>query len=178
VDRELIERAQRGDEVAFATLVQQRSDRLHAVAYHILRDDDRASDAAQQAIIEIWRRLPQLRDPERFDAWSYRIVVRAAYAQHRQAAAWRLRSPVIHSIATDPQTTDVDDRDQLERLFERLSVDHRAVLVLKHYVGLTDAEIAAALRLREGTVRSRLFYAMRDVRRALRMDADRPPEGQ
>jgi RNA polymerase sigma-70 factor (ECF subfamily) len=77
MDTKLVLEAQRGDEEAFASLAVAVGDRLHAVAHRILRDTDLAEDATQQALLSIWRDLPQLRDPARFDAWSYRLLVRA-----------------------------------------------------------------------------------------------------
>ena len=68
MDADLIGRAQRGDEEAFASLAVAAGDRLHAVAHRILRDIDLAEDATQQALLAIWRDLPTLRDPARFDA--------------------------------------------------------------------------------------------------------------
>jgi RNA polymerase sigma-70 factor (ECF subfamily) len=68
----------------------------------------------------------------------------------------------------------VDDRDQLERGFAQLSMDHRTVVVLKHLGGLTNAEIADVLELSEGTVRSRLYYAMQTLRAALEADQRLP----
>src|SRR6186997_1494636 len=88
VDAELIGRAQRGDEEAFASLAVAVGNRLHAVAHRILRDTDLAEDATQQALLAIWRDLPQLRDPARFDAWSYRLLVRACYAEGRRTRHW------------------------------------------------------------------------------------------
>jgi RNA polymerase sigma-70 factor (ECF subfamily) len=79
MDTNLVTRAQHGDEQAFASLAVACGDRLHAVAHRILRDTDLAEDATQQALVSIWRDLPQLRDPARFDAWSYRLLVRACY---------------------------------------------------------------------------------------------------
>jgi RNA polymerase sigma-70 factor (ECF subfamily) len=76
MDTDLVARAQRGDEEAFASLAVAVGDRLHAVAHRILRDLHLAEDATQQALLAIWRDLPQLRDPARFDAWSYRLLVR------------------------------------------------------------------------------------------------------
>lgn len=78
MDTELVIRAQHGDEEAFTSLAVAVGDRLHAVAHRILRDTDLAEDATQQALLSIWRDLPQLRDPARFDAWSYRLLVRAS----------------------------------------------------------------------------------------------------
>ena len=87
MDTELVVRAQRGDEGAFTSLAVAVGDRLHAVAHRILRDTDLAEDATQQALLSIWRDLPQLRDPARFDAWSYRLLVRACYAEGRRSVA-------------------------------------------------------------------------------------------
>ena len=83
-----IGRAQHGDEEAFASLAVAAGDRLHAVAHRILRDTYLAEDATQQALLAIWRDLPQLRDPARFDAWSYRLLVRACYAEGRRIHQW------------------------------------------------------------------------------------------
>src|SRR6187549_4178524 len=116
MDTELVRLAQRGDEGAFASLAVAVGDRLHAVAHRILRDTDLAEDATQQALLAIWRDLPQLRDPARFDAWSYRLLVRACYAEGRRARHW---SPNLRMLPTDePVASDgLDDilhRDQLE----------------------------------------------------------------
>ena len=176
MDTELVVRAQNGDEGAFASLAVAVGDRLHAVAHRILRDIDLAEDATQQALLNVWRDLPQLRDPARFDAWSYRLLVRACYAEARRTRRWapNLRLlPADEPMAADG-TSSVIDRDQLERGFRRLSIDHRAVVVLHHYLDLSLPQIADALDVPEGTVRSRLHYAMRGLRAALDADA-RPP---
>jgi len=172
LDRELVERAQLGDESAYAALAVRIGDRMYAAAHHILRDTGRAEDAAQQAMIDIWRMLPQLKDPDRFQAWAYRIVVRAAYAEAGRQRLWGLRAAVTPDRTFSPDhATRVADRDQLERGFQRLPVDHRAVVVLKHYAGLSNPEIAEALDIPEGTVRSRLHYSLKAMRAALEADA-------
>jgi RNA polymerase sigma-70 factor, ECF subfamily len=173
VDTELIGRAQHGDEEAFASLAVAAGDRLHAVAHRILRDTDLAEDATQQALLSIWRDLPQLRDPARFDAWSYRLLVRACYAEARRTRQW---SPNVRLLPADkPEVAEglstVVDRDQLERGFRRLSIDHRAVVVLHHYLDLPLDEVADTLGVPVGTVRSRLHHAMRGLRAALDADA-------
>jgi RNA polymerase sigma-70 factor (ECF subfamily) len=177
MDTELVVRAQQGDEGAFASLAVAAGDRLHAVAHRILRDIDLAEDATQQALLAIWRDLPQLRDPARFEAWSYRLLVRACYAEARRTRRW---APNLHLLPSDePAAADelspIVDRDQLERGFRRLSIDHRAVVVMHHYLDLTLAEIADALEVPEGTVRSRLHYAMRGLRAAMAADARPAP---
>ena len=179
MDRELVERAQRGDESAFAALAVRIADSMYATAHHILRDTGRAEDAAQQALIDIWRHLPELKDPDRFQAWAYRIVVRAAYAESRHRRLWNLRGSSIlpeRAYAAD-QAGGVADRDQLDRGFQRLPLDHRAVMVLKHYVGLSNEEIAEALEIPEGTVRSRLHHSLRAMRAALDADARTSADG-
>jgi len=173
VDTELVIRAQRGDEEAFASLAMAVGDRLHAVSHRIPRDIDLAEDAMQQALLAIWRDLPTLRDPTRFEAWSYRLLLRACYAEGRQTRRW---SRSLRLLPTDePAGSDalgsVHERDQLERGFRRLSIDHRAVVVLHHYLDLPLSEVAETLGVPEGTVRSRLHYAMRGLRAALDADA-------
>ena len=84
VERQLVERAQQGDPEAFDRLTELVMDRLYSVAYRILRHAQSAEDATQQALVAIWRRLPQLRDPDRFEAWCYRLLVNSAYAEYRR----------------------------------------------------------------------------------------------
>jgi RNA polymerase sigma-70 factor (ECF subfamily) len=170
---DLVEKAQDGDEQAFASLIVSVGDRLHAVAHRILRDATLAEDATQQALLTIWRDLPQLREPQRFDVWSYRVLVHACYAESRRS---RSQIPNIRLLPADELTTgeglsSVVDRDQLDRGFKRLSIDHRAVVVLHHYLDMTLDEVAQTLGIPVGTVRSRLHYAMRALRSALEADA-------
>ena len=173
MDRGLVMRAQQGDREAFASLAVALGDRLHAVAHRILRDIGLAEDATQQALLSIWRDLPQLRDPERFEAWSYRLLVRACYAEGRRTRDW---APNLRLLTEDePMAADelrsVVDREQLERGFRRLSIDHRAVVVLHHYRDMPLDEVSETLGIPMGTVRSRLFHAMRALRAALDADA-------
>ena len=174
MDADLIGRAQHGDEEAFASLAIAVGDRLHAISHRILRDIELAEDATQQALLIIWRDLPQLRDPARFDAWSYRLLVRACYAEARRTRHW---TPDLHILPTEASTgeglSSVVDRDQLERGFRRLSIDHRAVVVLHHYLDLPLDEVADVLGVPVGTVRSRLHRAMQGLRAALEAD-ERP----
>lgn len=176
MDASLVVRAQRGDKGAFALIATEIADRFLAVSRRILRDFDLAEDATQQALLTIWRDLPQLRDPARFDAWSYRLLVRACYAEGRKLRRWApsLRLlPVDEPIAGDDLSS-VVDRDQLERAFGRLSIDHRAVVVLHHYLDLPLDRVADILGIPVGTAHSRLHHAMRALRAAIDADA-RPP---
>ena len=177
MDTDLVTRAQHGDEEAFASLAVAVGDRLHRVAHRILRDIDLAEDATQQALLAIWRDLPNLRDPARFDAWSYRLLVRACYAEGRKTRRWTPNMRLLESDREPIQadgTSVVVDRDQLERGFRRLSIDHRAVVVLHHYLDMPLERVADTLGIPAGTARSRLHHAMRGLRAALDADA-RPP---
>jgi len=175
MDTDLVIRAQRGDEEAFASLAVAVGDRLHAVSHRILRDIDLAEDATQQALLTIWRDLPQLRDPARFDAWSYRLLVRACYAEGRKQRRWapNLRLLPADEPITDDDLSSVADRDQLERGFRHLSIDHRTVVVLHHYLELPLERVAEICGIPPGTAHSRLHHAMRALRAAL--DADLRP---
>jgi RNA polymerase sigma-70 factor (ECF subfamily) len=170
---ELVERASRGDREAFTSLAASHVDRCYALAYRILRDPHRAQDATQQAMLGAWRDLPSLRDPDRFDAWLHRLVVNACYAEARTERRWVARVRVIQTDT--PVTPDVArsvaDRDELETAFARLSPEQRAVVVLHHHLGYPLKELAATLGIPEGTARSRLHYAVRQLRSALDADA-------
>jgi RNA polymerase sigma-70 factor (ECF subfamily) len=173
VDRDLVERARRGDREAYVDLIHARIDRLYALAHRILRDVDRAEDALQDALVIAWRDLRGLRDPDRIDAWLHRLVVNVCVAQatrERRRTA-NLRVLPIDGPAAPDELLSVADRDLLERGFRRLSPDQRAILVLHHYLGYAPSEIAETLGIPAGTARSRLHHAHRAMRAALEADA-------
>src|SRR6187397_1679108 len=172
MDTDLVKLAQNGDKGAFTTLAAERADRFLAASHRILRDVDLAEDATQQALLSIWRDLPQLRDPEKFDAWSYRLLLRACYSEGRRTRHWTPTLRVLPSAGAASDSSGVIvDRDQLERGFRRLSIDHRAVVVLHHYLDMPIDQVAETLGIPPGTVRSRLHYAMQGLRAALEADA-------
>jgi RNA polymerase sigma-70 factor (ECF subfamily) len=178
VDRDLVERARRADREAFAVLVHQVSDSLYAVAYRILRDPGLAEDALQNALVLAWRRLPKLRDTDRFEAWIHRILVHACYDESQRARPWRTTVRVLPNDrpSAGDDMSNVADRDELERAFRHLTVDQRAVFVLHHYLGLPLVDVAELLEIPAGTARSRLHYATAGLRNALRAVADPPIE--
>lgn len=163
----------KGDQEAFATLAAQHVDRCYALAYRIVRDSYRAQDATQQALLSAWRDLSTLRDPDRFDAWLYRIVLHACYVESRSDRRWTARVRVLSNMPpTSPDiATSIVDRDALERAFRLLTPEQRAVVVLHHHLGYPLTEIAETLGIPEGTARSRLYYAVRQLRVALDADA-------
>jgi RNA polymerase sigma-70 factor (ECF subfamily) len=179
VDRDLVEQARRGDREAFAVLVHQVSDQLYAVAQRILRDHGLAEDALQNALVLAWRRIPHLREPDRFEAWIHRILVNACYDESQRARPWvaSVRILPVDGPSTPDGSAALADRDELERAFRRLPVDQRAVFVLHHYLGLPLVEVAEILDIPAGTARSRLHYATRGLRDFLVAEAEPVVQG-
>ena len=172
--RELVERAGRGDHDAFAVLVRGSIARLEAVARLILRDPELARDAVQEAYIRAWRDLPGLRDPDKIDAWLHRLTVNACLdvARRRRRRAIEVELSPLSPQSVNDQTGRVLDRDQLERGFRRLSADLRAILVLHYYVGMTVPAVAETLDLPLGTAQSRLARALAAMRDTLGENAE------
>jgi RNA polymerase sigma-70 factor (ECF subfamily) len=167
--RELVERARRGDHDAFAALIGATVAHLESVARLILRDPELARDAVQEAYIRAWRDLRGLRDLDRFDAWLHRLTVNscldAARRRRRRPIEIEL-TPLTPGIIGD-QSGIVADRDELERGFRRLRADQRAVLVLHYYVGLSVPSVAETLGIPLGTAQSRLHRALTELRAAM-----------
>jgi RNA polymerase sigma factor (sigma-70 family) len=170
--RELVIRAKRGDEEAFDALARLVGDRCMAIASWILRDADLAEDAVQTALVRGWRELRTLRDADHFEAWLHRILTNECYEESRRRTRWSTRIrllPVPDRTDTGGILT-VDDRDQLEHAFRRLSVEHRSVLVFHHYLGLPISEVAVRLGIPLNTAKSRLRHATAALRAS--RDAD------
>ena len=178
--RELVDRAKRGDEEAFDALAREVGDRCMAIACRILRDTALAEDAVQAALILAWRELRTLRDPGRFEPWLHRILTNECYAEARRRTRW---SSNIRLLPVDGQLEaggilTVNDRDQLERAFRRLTLEQRAVLVFHHYLGLPLPEVADHLGIPRGTAKSRLHHATAALRASVDADARTPSNSQ
>jgi RNA polymerase sigma-70 factor, ECF subfamily len=171
VTPELVTRAQQGDREAFEEIAASVVRRLYGTASLIIRDSDAASDAVQETLISVWQDLPSLRDPNAFDGWLNRILVRNCYKAIRGRRRSRLEVQVLEVDA--PVSSDehrVDALDQIERAFRRLTAEHRTVLVLHHRVGLQLDEVAETLGIPVGTAKSRLNRAAASMRAALEAD--------
>lgn len=173
MERDLVERARSGDREAFTQLAEALTDGLFAVAHRMLRDSGLAEDATQQALLDAWRKLPQLRELDKFEAWVHRLLINTckdviAQTRRREVKLHLLRGQ--EGPAADGALS-VEQRDELERAFRRLSPEHRAVVVLRHYRFWSPDEISRALDLPPGTVASRLHYAMEALRAAIEADA-------
>ena len=166
----LIGRARRGDQAAFEILLRERMDRLFQTASVILGNESDARDAVQETCLSVWRNLPRLRDPDRFDAWLMRVLVNECRSRLRK----RSRVREIHIEPEFEQAGPASDdpaqsaeTDSIARAFERLDPDARAILVLHHVRHEPISTIAAALQVPPGTVKSRLHTARVALARAL-----------
>ncbi len=170
--RELVDRAQGGDREAFEQLARLVATRLFATATLILRDADLANDAVQETLIDVWRKLPTLRDTQAFEAWLNRILVRRCYRASRNATRFLADVRVIEmEVPVRSEEWLIDARDEIERAFRRLTPEQRAVLVVHHRLGLSDEEAATALGVPVGTMKSRLNRATAALRAGVEADS-------
>lgn len=177
MQRDLVERARGGDHDAFAELAGAAISRLDSAAWLILRDPDMAKDAVQNALVRAWRDLPTLREPDRFDAWLHRLLVRACIDETRRVRRHRLDMELtpLMTPAIDGAESTIAMRDQLERGFLRLDPEMRALIVLHHYLDLPLPTVASTLGIPLGTAKSRLHRAMGQMRAALDADSRLTP---
>ena len=171
--RDLVELAVAGDREAFSELIRLSVNRLYAAARLILRDQWRAEDATQDALVAAWQGLSGLRDPDRFEAWLYRVLIRTCHRAARsniERRQTRLDEVHLDELRFEPPI-DLGDRDLLERAFRRLDTDERAILVMHYFVGYSIAEVADVLGVPVGTAKSRLSRASQAMRSALDADA-------
>jgi len=179
--RTLVEQPGRGDHDAFAVLARAAFARLDTAARLILRDAELARDAVQEAMVRAWRDLPGLRDPERFDAWLYRLTVNACLdaARHRRRRVREVELTPMTDVPIPDRSGLLADRDQLDHALRLLEPDLRAIVVLHYYLDLTLPETADALRLPVGTIKSRLHRALTALRVTVAADeVASPPEPQ
>jgi RNA polymerase sigma-70 factor (ECF subfamily) len=152
---------------AFDRFTQDRLQRAYRLAGLVLRDASEAEDAVHDAAVQAWLHWGELHDRDRLDAWFDRILVNGCRA--------RLRRRSIRTVVLDdqPESPGPDafaglaDRDVLHRALATLDADHRIVVVLRYIEDLSPSEIAARTGDREGTVKSRLHYALRQMRAAM-----------
>jgi RNA polymerase sigma-70 factor (ECF subfamily) len=174
MDRELLLRARAGDAEAFELVVQQRGEHLFRTAVAILGSEADALDATQETFINAWRRLSDLRDPDRFDAWLGRILINECRMALRRRG--RVREVSLNDRLDVGAPTDGADADSFALAFDdafaRLPVDQRAILVLHHVHGYGVGEIGAWLGVPAGTVKWRLHRARRALKAAWEGELD------
>ena len=161
-----VERARQGDHDAFAVLVDVAIARLDAAARLILRDHELARDAVQEALIRAWRDLPGLRDPDRFEAWLYKLTVNSCLdlARRRRRRPIEVEISPLHTPAASDVAGSLADRELIDDALRGLEPGHRAVVALHYLLGMPLPEVAASLAIPLGTAKSRLHYALAAMR--------------
>ena len=177
-DETLVARVQDGDSAAFDYLVQRYKERLYATVYHMTSNHEDANDLVQEAFIKAYKSIRSFKRQSSFYTWIYRIAVNCTLnhlkrGKHRQCFSL---DDIDNQIQNDPDFVELlsyvtprrevgltELQEKLNAALQKLSEHHRAVVVLHDVQGLTHADIARTLRCSEGTVRSRLFYARRQL---------------
>lgn len=184
VERGLVEMCRRGDAEAFARLVSLHESMVYNLSARLLGDGDEAKDLSQEVFLQVYRTLGRFEGRSSLKTWIYRIVVNQARNRQRW---WRRRRrerscPIEDMTAADHARASAgrpDNDAPFERLARgerarvlwaallKLSFDHRAILLLREVEGLDCMEIAAALKIPQGTVKSRLARARDSLREAV-----------
>ena len=174
MDSSLVERARKGDREAFATLARVALPWMDGVTSEVRVTQREPRDAVQEALLRAWKGLPGLRDPEQFQAWLRRLVVRSCIDELRRTRGRHIvevsLTDLHHPAILDASISAVD-RDALERAFRRLDPVQRSAVALFYYLDLPIADVAAALSMPEGSVKSTLSRSRDALRAALEADA-------
>lgn len=171
LDEYLVVAARTGDQRAFADLVRRWQRRLLAHAWRLTGDDEAARDAVQSGWLEIVRGLGRLQDERAFPAWAYRIISRRC-ARHIKGVQGQRETARAAAAEPKPELTqpDLEQRDEVKRLhtaIRSLPPPQRAAVALFHFEDLSIPEIAVALDVPAGTIKTRLMHARRRLRGVL-----------
>jgi RNA polymerase sigma-70 factor, ECF subfamily len=171
-ERILILRGQTGDEAAFAELVEKYHLRLRYYLRKMLGDAHQADDALQDIWLDVFRALPRLQDAGAFPAWLFRIARDRAYrVLRRRASSQSLDESTVASPDAE-ESFSPEDAAAIHTALDRLTPEHREVLILRFIEDMSYDKIAAVASVPVGTVRSRLHNAKRELRRLLERTGD------
>ena len=167
------------DAGSFEAFAARKLEPSYRIASVILGNAADAEDVTHDALVAAWRSWGSVRDPERVDAWFGRILVnrcRDRLRQDRRRRVVDISAELLELPAGGDVSVEAADREAVARGFNRLDPDHRICVVLRYYGGRSVREIAEVTGVAEGTVKSRLHYALRQLRVSLDADAmgDRP----
>jgi RNA polymerase sigma-70 factor (ECF subfamily) len=173
-ERELVERCRQGDEGAFQELVDRYKDLVFTLIARTVHDRSRAEDIAQDVFLRVHRGLPYFRGEARLSTWIYRIVANVCLQDHA-------RAPSAVSLddeggaraapaAADRQFGDFELRDRLEKAIARLPANYRLLIAAHYLKGVQYEDLAEALQLPLGTVKTQLYRAKQQLRRLLETD--------
>ena len=178
-DTELIERAQKGDQGAFDTLLRQHYNQIYAICRRLAGNEADAQDAAQEALITLVRRIDRFDGRSKFTTWMYRVVTNACLDELRR----RGRRPVPSAVEEQPLAAverpvadSVGDRLDIEAALVQLPEAFRVPVVLCDQLGLSYEEISQEMDIAPGTVRSRISRGRRRLAELLGGNPDGPGE--
>jgi RNA polymerase sigma-70 factor (ECF subfamily) len=173
-ERELVERCRSGDERAFQDLIDRYKDLVFALIARTVQDRGRAEDLAQEVFLRIHRGLPYFRGEARLSTWIYRIVANVCLQEQGRAAAplsiddTRVSGRVTSATSSaDRQFGDLELRDRLEKAIARLPANYRLLIAAHYLEGVQYEDLASALDLPLGTVKTQLHRAKQQLRRLL-----------
>jgi len=173
-DAELLARTRRGDEVAFEQLVLRHQRYAFNLAYRVLGDYAEAEDVTQEAFVRVWRGLSGFRGQARFTTWLYRIVHNLCLNRLPGLRRELLQTEPLEEVLADSDPSPAELFDAQERLaflhaqLDRLPGKYRLVLTLRYLQHLSYDEIAAALDVPMGTVKTHIHRARQLLRERLR----------
>lgn len=173
-DNKLIRQAQSGDRIALNQLFGQWYPRVYNMAYRYFHDEDLAADVSQQTFVSIQKSLSKLRDPQAFQAWLFRTAINCCHSLARKRQRHQSSLEVISMDETrSGPVTPYQELNRKERsgivlaALQKIPHEQREVIVMKEYEGLKFREIAEILQLSENTVKSRLYYGLKAMRKLL-----------
>jgi RNA polymerase sigma-70 factor (ECF subfamily) len=179
-DAALLKRAQKGDEQAFARLIEPEQHRLYTLAVRELGSAADAEDAVQEALVRAWRALPRFRGEARFSTWLYRIQLNAIHDQRNKRA--RGSGTPLEDV---PEPADPRDAlhaselgSALQDALNALDETYRTAVLMSDVSGMSYGEIAAVLGIAEGTVKSRIFRGRAELARLLGTSTDASESNQ
>jgi len=175
----LVQRTREGDRAALATLFEHYHLRVFRSAFLVVRNREAADDIVQLVFLELFRALPSFDTHRPLLPWLYRIVHHVTVDYLRREV---YRRPTLPLRETTPDPIDATERVEesaiLGPALDALSLEHREALVLRYFVGLSEREMAAVLRVRQGTVKSRLYRALSAARAAIEAGNMPTPGGE
>src|SRR6266542_3024839 len=169
-ERELVERCRSGDEHAFQELVDRYKDLVFALIARAIQDRSRAEDLAQDVFLRIHRGLPYFRGEARLSTWIYRIVANVCVqdqARSRTPASLDDERTGVRPATTDRQFGDLELRDRLEKAVARLPAHYRMLIAAHYLEGVQYEDLAEALQLPLGTIKTQIYRAKQQLRRLL-----------
>ncbi len=176
-DEQLMLSLKAGDRQAFNALVDRYRDRMVSYAYRMIGSAELAQDVAQETFVRVYKSAGTFRDDGRFSPWLYKIASNVCHSERAKRAKEALNVDYDTLEDTHDSGEAVEDTvmaavtsEQLSSGIAKLTEQHKTVLVMHVYQGLTYVEIGEALGIPTGTVKSRLFYAIRKLRDVLEME--------